>query len=108
NLRNDSPEGAPSFISARYVSENEIRGVSQTFTWNATSDMTGFGLKIADSGTWKKFSAAQDYRVDIQELSDAVQGRHVVATVASLPATIPLAAVVAGEYLFIGFDRPVP
>lgn len=34
-------------ISARYVVPTERRGLSQTFTWNVESPLTGIGIKIA-------------------------------------------------------------
>ncbi len=93
-------------ISARFVTPTERRGLSQTFTWNVESPLTGIGVKIAPDEK-KRFSTPQNYIVDVQELTDTHSDRSVKATIASVPFLLTPDSVVTDAYLYLRFLKPL-
>ncbi|RRJ95039.1 hypothetical protein Ga0100231_012680 [Opitutaceae bacterium TAV4] len=96
-------EGVARNAEVRYYNAENLRTITQTFTWNSTLNMTGIGLLIApDQGS--KFSNNQTYALDIQELGT---GRTVTSNIATVEFTLTSSLVAAEKLLYFSFDSPL-
>lgn len=109
NIRQDVVSAdATQGLSARFLSENERRGATQTFVWNSSEPMSGLGLKLTEEAQRRyPLASPQKFEIDIHELTGAIGGRKIVRKLATIPVTLTPEVIREGKYLYLKFDTPL-
>ena len=102
--------GSGAGTQARYRNNGgDIRGAVQTFTWNTSAALDGFGLLFDDAqGSFDPFTQSQQYNVQI-DLLDEDNRDEIEATLATIditiePEDVSPSSVGDPSYFFVDFD----
>ena len=102
--------GSGDGTQARYRNNGgDIRGAVQTFTWNTTAALDGFGFQFDNAqGSFDPFNVAQQYNVQVDLLSETNRD-EIVTTLALVditiePGDVSPSTASSSSLLFIDFD----